>query len=158
MEIHIANLSDPRDATDIVKMLDAYARDPMGGGKPLSDEVKARLPGDLAAIAHCLVFLARMSGEPAGVAVCFQGYSTFAGKPLLNLHDFAVAPAFRGNGVARAMLERIAMEARRRGCCKITLEVLSGNSRAMSVYRKAGFDGYQLDPTTGHALFLQRSL
>lgn len=158
MEIHIANLSDPRDSTDIVNLLDAYARDPMGGGKPLSDEVKARLPGDLAAISHCLVFLARVSGNPAGVAVCFQAYSTFAGSPLLNLHDFAVAPAFRGEGVARALLDRIAEEARGRGCCKITLEVLSGNSRALAIYQKAGFDGYQLDPTTGHALFLQKKL
>jgi ribosomal protein S18 acetylase RimI-like enzyme len=55
-------------------------------------------------------------------------------------------------------LERLFEEARLRGCCKVTLEVLSGNHRALSVYQQAGFAGYALDPATGHALFLQKPL
>ena len=34
--IRQADYSDPADAAALVDMLDAYARDPMGGGKPLS--------------------------------------------------------------------------------------------------------------------------
>lgn len=158
MDIRIADLTDPRDATDLVALLDAYARDPMGGGTPLAPEVKERLAPDLSRRPTCLVVLARLEGRPAGVAVCFEGYSTFAGAPLLNLHDFAVAPAFRGRGVAKALLDRLEQEARRRGCCKITLEVLSENRRALSIYQSAGFAGYQLDPSSGHALFLQKKL
>ncbi|HNY30029.1 MAG TPA: GNAT family N-acetyltransferase [Fibrobacteria bacterium] len=158
MDIRIADLSQPQDATDLVALLDTYARDSMGGGRALEPDVKGRLARDLSGLAHCLVLLARVDGDAAGVAVCFEGYSTFAGAPLLNLHDFAVAPGHRGRGVARALMERLFAEARARGCCKVTLEVLSGNHRALSVYRSAGFAGYELDPATGHALFLQKKL
>lgn len=158
MEIHIADLSVPRDADALLSLLDAYANDPMGGGTPLSPEVKARLPGDLAARASCVVLLARIGGIPAGAAVCFEGYSTFAAAPLLNLHDFVVAPAFRGKGIARALLERVVQEARRRRCCKVTLEVLANNHRARGIYERAGFASYELDPAAGQALFLQKKL
>lgn len=158
MDIRIADLRQSRDARDLVVLLDAYARDPMGGGAPLPDSVKSRLPSDLAAFPTSLVLLAHLDGDAAGAAVCFLGYSTFAAAPLLNLHDFVVAPAFRGRGVARALLEGLAVEARARGCCKITLEVLENNSRARAVYERAGFAGYELDPAAGKALFLQRRL
>lgn len=158
MDIHLANLSDPRDSAHVVELLDAYARDLMGGGEPLTDSVKQRLPGDLAAFPTSLVLLARIDGVAAGVAVSFLGYSTFAAAPLVNLHDFVVAPAFRGRGVARALLERLAAEARSRGCCKITLEVLENNHRARAIYAEAGFAAYVLDPAAGSAMFLQKPL
>lgn len=56
-------MRDAGDATDLVALVDDYARDPMGGGKPLRDEVKERLPGDLAARAGCVVLLARVVKE-----------------------------------------------------------------------------------------------
>ena len=157
-DVVLADLRDSRDAADLVALLDAYARDSMGGGTPLSDDVRGRLAQDLAARSGCLVLLARLEGEAAGVAVCFEGYSTFAAAPLLNLHDFAVAPRFRNQGVARAMMRRIEVEALRRGCCKITLEVLSNNHRARGIYAAAGFGAYELDPAAGQALFLQKKL
>lgn len=158
MDIVIADLRRARDAADLVALLDTYARDPMGGGAPLPESVKARLPADLAGFPTSLVLLARVDGVAAGAAVCFVGYSTFAAAPLLNLHDFVVAPPFRGRGVARALLERLAVEARARGCCKVTLEVLENNHRARAIYERAGFAGYELDPAAGKALFLQRRL
>lgn len=158
MDIRIADLSEPNDADALLSLLDAYAADPMGGGTPLHPEVRSRLPGDLAARGTCLVLLARVDGVPAGAAVCFEGYSTFAAAPLLNLHDFVVAPAFRGMGVARALLDAVVEQARHRGCCKVTLEVLSNNHRARGIYERAGFAGYELDPAAGQALFLQKKL
>lgn len=158
MDIHLANFSDPKDSAHVVELLDAYARDLMGGGEPLTDSVKERLPRDLAAFPTSLVLLARIDGVAAGVAVAFLGYSTFAAAPLLNLHDFVVDPAFRGRGVARALLERLADEARSRGCCKMTLEVLENNHRARGIYVRAGFSAYVLDPSAGNAMFLQKPL
>lgn len=158
MDIRLANLSDPADAADVVTLLDAYAQDLMGGSTPLSADVKARLPGDLAAFPTSLVLLARVDGIAAGLAVAFLGYSTFAAAPLLNLHDFVVAPSFRGRGIAAALLARLAETARERGCCKITLEVLENNHRARKLYAKAGFGAYELDPAAGTALFLQKAL
>ncbi len=158
IDVRVADMGDAGDATDLVALLDEYARDLMGGGKPLRDEVKKRLPGDLAVRAGCVVLLARLDGIPAGAAVAFEGYSTFEASPLLNLHDFVVAPAFRGRGVAKSMLQRLEEVARSRGCCKITLEVLSNNHRARGIYAAAGFGAYELDPAAGQALFFQKKL
>jgi GNAT superfamily N-acetyltransferase len=153
-----ANLADPIDAEDVLALLDGYARDLMGGGMPLADDVKSRLPGDLSARPGAVVLLARLDGMAAGLAVAFEGYSTFRARPLLNLHDFVVRPAFRGRRVALALLDSLEREATRRGCCKITLEVLENNGRARQVYARFGFAGYQLDPAAGKALFLEKNL
>jgi len=158
MDIRLANLSDPADADAVVTLLDTYAQDLMGGSTPLAADVKARLPSDLAAFPTSLVLLARVDGIAAGLAVGFLGYSTFAAAPLVNLHDFVVAPAFRGRGIAAALLARLAETARERGCCKITLEVLENNHRARKLYAQAGFGAYELDPVAGKALFLQKAL
>ncbi len=53
------------------------------------------------------------------------------------------------------MVEEIAID---KGCCKLTLEVLSGNTLAQSAYKRYGFSGYQLDPEVGDALFWQKLL
>jgi ribosomal protein S18 acetylase RimI-like enzyme len=142
----------------MLALLDGYANDVMGGGKPLSEDVKERLPRDLATRHGALVLLAFEGDEAVGLAIAFEGYSTFAAAPLLNLHDFAVAPAFRGRRIAALMLERLEAEAIERGCCKITLEVLENNRRARSVYAAAGYESYELVPEQGKALFLHKKL
>ena len=156
--IRRANLADRNDARDVLTLLDEYARDLMGGGKPLPDDVKSRLPGDLAERPGAVVLLARSGKTAAGLAIAFEGYSTFRARPLLNLHDFVVGAAFRGRGVALALLDALETEARDRGCCKITLEVLENNGRARDIYARFGFLGYQLDPAAGKALFLEKNL
>ena len=157
-QIANADLSDPSDASALVELLDAYSRDLMGGGEPLRQDVKNRLPADLASRPSAVVLLAWIGEVPAGLAVAFEGYSTFQASPLLNLHDFVVAPVFRGRGVARRLLEKLETEALRRNCCKITLEVLENNHRARGIYTAFGFAGYELDPSAGKALFLQKKL
>ena len=157
LAITLADYRDARDAADVVALLDAYARDPMGGGEPLADEVKARLPGDLAANPQAFSLLARHGDEAVGLANCFMGYSTFAAAPLVNIHDVAVLPDHRGKGIGKALLAAVEAEALKRGACKITLEVLSGNP-ARHLYAACGFGDYQLDPEAGHALFWQKRL
>lgn len=157
LAIGLADYADPRDAADVVVLLDGYARDPMGGGTPLSDAVKARLIGDLAANPHAFSLLARLDDEAVGLANCFVGYSTFAAAPLVNIHDLAVLQSHRGAGIGRALLAAVEAEALKRGACKVTLEVLSGNP-ARHLYEACGYGDYQLDPATGHALFWQKRL
>lgn len=157
LTITLADYREPRDAADVVALLDAYARDPMGGGAPLADDVKARLTADLAANPQAFSLLARLDDKAIGLANCFMGYSTFAAAPLVNIHDLAVLPETRGRGVGKALLAAIEAEALKRGACKITLEVLSGNP-ARHLYAREGFGDYQLDPATGHALFWQKRL
>lgn len=157
LTIALADYRDLRDAADVVALLDAYARDPMGGGTPLRDDVKARLADDLAANPHAFSLLARLDDRAVGLANCFMGYSTFAAAPLVNIHDLAVLPETRGKGVGKALLDAIEAEALKRGACKVTLEVLSGNP-ARHLYAACGYGDYQLDPAAGHALFWQKRL
>jgi len=157
LTITLADYRDTRDVADVVALLDAYARDPMGGGAPLAETTRARLAEDLAANPQAFSLLARLEDKTVGLANCFMGYSTFAAAPLVNIHDLAVLPETRGRGVGKALLAAVEAEALKRGACKITLEVLSGNP-ARRLYAREGFGDYQLDPATGHALFWQKRL
>ena len=158
--IHICRVdyADPVHASALVSLLDAYAHDPMGGGAGLSDYAKTHVVAGLASRPQAFSVLAFAQNEdqmPVGLVNCIEGFSTFAAKPLVNVHDVIVLPDWRGRGVAGAMLEAVVQIARDRGACKLTLEVLSGNQKALRTYAKLGFDAYQLDPEAGTAQFLQ---
>ncbi|MEZ5946170.1 MAG: GNAT family N-acetyltransferase [Hyphomonas sp.] len=153
-----ADLAEPLHAAAMIDLLDAYARDPMGGGKPLGDFARRNLPHELDARANAIVLLAFDGPLPVGLLIGFEGFSTFACKPLVNVHDISVHPDHRGKGIAQALLDAAEAEARKRGCCKLTLEVLSGNTRARGVYEAAGYRAYALDPEMGTALFLEKPL
>ncbi|MCB1956473.1 MAG: GNAT family N-acetyltransferase [Rhodocyclaceae bacterium] len=152
------DLADAGQATAWLDLLDHYARDPMGGGAPLPDFTRAELVPRLAARPDFVAFLARVDDRWAGLVNCFEGFSTFAARPLLNIHDIVVHRGLRGRGVGQALLAAVADEARRRDCCKLTLEVLSNNRAALDSYRRFGFADYQLDPAAGTARFLQKVL
>lgn len=158
LTVTLADYSDPRDAHAVVDLLDGYARDPMGGGAPLSDDTRKRLVPALAAHPGAFSILAWIEDEPVALANCFTGFSTFAARPLVNIHDAYVDPRFRGTGLGRALFAEIEAVARARGACKITLEVLSGNDRAKALYASLGYGDYALDPAAGTALFWQKRL
>lgn len=139
-------------------LLDMYALDPMGGGQGLTDEVKAKLLTDLANWPGGVHLLAWQDGRAVGLLNAFMGYSTFKAQPLMNVHDIAVQPDMRGKGVGQTLLAHLETVAQSHGCCKLTLEVLSGNTYARQVYEKFGFEGYALEPTLGAACFMQKWL
>lgn len=145
-------------AQALVYLLDAYAQDPMGGGDALKPEATARLCTDMARIAGAASFIASLEDKPIGLINCFEGYSTFKAQPLLNVHDIAVLDGHRGQGVGQSLLQAAEAHARSRGCCKLTLEVLSGNAPAMGSYKRFGFEQYELDPAAGQAQFMQKWL
>jgi ribosomal protein S18 acetylase RimI-like enzyme len=87
-----------------------------------------------------------------------EGFSTFKCQPLVNVHDVAVLPGYRGQRIGELMLELVETIARERGACKLTLEVLSGNTGAEKLYRRVGFAYYELDPAMGQAGFMQKWL
>lgn len=153
-----ADYANPLHAAALVNLLDAYACDPMGGAHALSDFAKAHLVSALAARPQAYSVLAFDGEQAIGLVNCIEGFSTFACRPLVNVHDVAVLASHRGQKVAEKMLalaESIAVE---RGACKLTLEVLSGNVGACRLYQRLGFANYQLDPAMGHAQFMQKWL
>jgi ribosomal protein S18 acetylase RimI-like enzyme len=158
--LHIcrADYANPVHAGAIVLLLDAYARDPAGGGEALGDFAKTHLVGELAARPQAYSVLAFEGTQPVGLINCIEGFSTFACKPLVNVHDVAVLARYRGQRVAEQMLALAEQIARKRGACKMTLEVLQGNRSAIRLYERVGFAGYQLDPAMGQAQFFQKWL
>lgn len=160
MKVHLrrVNYRDAADRSALLQLLDQYARDPMGGGIALDPAVHTRLCDDLARQPGAVSFIAWQGPTAVGLINCFTGYSTFKAQPLLNVHDIAVAPDARGQGVGQALLAAAEAHARLTGCCKLTLEVLSGNTVAQRSYARFGFAPYQLDPGAGGALLLQKWL
>ena len=147
VRVREADFDDDRDVNGFIEVLDSYARAPVGGGSSLAPEVRERVVPMLREHPTSLVLLAFIDDEPVGVAVCFFGMSTFRARPLLNIHDLAVLPAYQGKGVGPALLEAVEDHARRGGCCKLTLEVRDDNTRARGVYQRFGFEDYALGPT-----------
>ncbi len=158
MEVLIADYLDERHGRDIGYLLNNYAEDPMGGGEPLTDYVKQNLAQELSKVPHAFSVICYVEGKPAGLINCFEAFSTFKCKPLINIHDIVVVDEFRGLGISQSMLAKVEELAIEKGCCKITLEVLEGNEIARNSYIKFGFDGYELDPNMGKALFWQKVL
>lgn len=159
IEIITADPSNPIHAQAIVQLMDEYARDPMGGGQPLSETVTKNLPLELSRRSNAYCILALADGkDPAGLINCFEGFSTFACRPLLNIHDVIVSTTYRGQGLSKRLLQEAEKIARQLNCCKLTLEVLQGNTIAQRAYRSVGFSSYQLNPEMGHALFWEKKL
>ena len=138
-------------------MLDAYSRDPMGNGKPLPTDVLERLVPELRDHPTAVVLLAYNGERPVGIATCFQGMSTFVARRLLNLHDLAVIPDYRGQGVGRRLMAAVEEKARALGCCKVTLEVLEDNP-ARQIYEAAGYGTLNYGNGAGRSLFLAKQL
>lgn len=158
VEVRELDLDDLAQAERWLELLDHYARDPMGGGDGLSDYAKLNLVAAMREVPGFHGAMAWLDGETVGLIDCFAGFSTFAARPLLNVHDIVVRADLRGRGIGQALLAWAETRAGQLGCCKLTLEVLSNNTRAMASYQQAGFAPYVLDPAAGHALFMQKYL
>ncbi|WP_028454099.1 GNAT family N-acetyltransferase [Chitinilyticum litopenaei] len=148
----------PADAAAFVALLDHYASDAMGGGAGLSDFAKANLVPRLAVRDDFFAFIVWAGDGPVGLINLIEGFSTFAARPLLNVHDVVVHADWRGRGVVDALFAAAEALAAQRDCCKLTLEVLEGNPRAAAAYARCGFKPYELDPQFGRAVFMEKKL
>ena len=153
-----ADLNRADHARDVRALTAAYALDAMGNGGPLPDEVLDRLVPALRAHPTTVVLLAYDGAEPVGLATCFVGLSTFAARPLLNIHDLAVVPERRGQGVGHALLAAVEQKARALGCIKVTLEVGVDNHGARRLYEAMGYHHALAGREAGAALDFSKAL
>jgi GNAT superfamily N-acetyltransferase len=158
-----ANLVNTDHAAALMRLMDEYAGGLTGGGQPLNAYARAHLAATLRTRpgAHTLLAVERdEAGEEhfVGLLNAFEGFSTFACKPLLNIHDVIVTEEQRGRGIGKLLMEAAEALARDLGCCKLTLEVLEGNTKAQAAYKTLGYAGYELKPEMGKALFWQKKL
>lgn len=148
-----ARLDEADEVQMLFEILDAYARGPGGQSAPLSELARQNLGPGLRDHPNAFVLFGEFDQRVVGAAVCVWSFSTFAGRPSVNLHDFSVLPEAQGHGVGLALLEELERRARDRGCVKLTLEVHDSNHEAKRLYARFGFEGWA--PST---LFVSKSL
>ncbi len=116
-------------------------------------------------VAECLVAESTASPSPLGAtpgvpgvfafALFFRNFSTFLAKPGLYLEDLYVQPAWRGQGVGKAMLRRLGALAVERDCGRFEWSVLDWNEPAIRFYQHMGatvMPDWRICRVTGDAL------
>jgi len=99
--------------------------------------------------------IAEWEGQAAGYALFFGFYSTWKGRPGLFLEDLFVREPFRGKGIGKALLAKVAGIAQRENCYGMRWEVLDWNQPAIDFYKRLGatfLDQWKSVLLTGEAL------
>lgn len=150
----LADFDNPVHAQAIVDLINDYASEPHGGGHQLDEMIASQIVPGMKATPGAFTMLAWDGEVPVGVAVCFQGFSTFAAKPLVNIHDLSVLNTRRGQGIGTQLLNAVELHAKDLGCCKVTLEVRQENPQAEKLYLRVGYG----DPDGFRTRFLDKKL
>lgn len=87
---------------------------------------------------HVRCQIAEWEQQPAGFALWFYNFSTFMGKKGLYLEDLFVRERFRGKGIGKALLQRLAVIAEASGCGRMEWVVLDWNQSAIDFYKSLG--------------------
>jgi GNAT superfamily N-acetyltransferase len=81
---------------------------------------------------------ATCNSPAAGFALYFYNYSTWRGHAGIYVEDLFVKPAFRGKGIGKALLKRVAAIAVAEGCPRLEWAVLNWNQLAIDFYNSIG--------------------
>jgi GNAT superfamily N-acetyltransferase len=144
LRIRPATPSDIPDMLAFVRELAEYEREPASAVATEADLLRDGF-GPTPRF-HALIAEARSTGNlqptgnflPAGFALYFYNYSTWRGHAGIYLEDLFVRPAFRGRGVGKALLKRVAEIAVAEGCPRLEWAVLDWNTPAIDFYKSLG--------------------
>jgi diamine N-acetyltransferase len=129
----------PDDAPALVQLILELAEYEklLDAARPDADALRRHLAPD--AQPRCDALLAKTDdGTPVGFALFFHNYSTFLTNFGLYLEDLYVRPAYRGQGLGFALLQRVAQIAAERGCQRMDWAVLDWNTPAIDFYEQLG--------------------
>ena len=99
--------------------------------------------------------IAEWDTEPVGFAVWFLNYSTFRGRHGIYVEDLFVRPAFRGKGIGKALMARLAKRCVDDGLARFEWAVLDWNAPSIDFYRSIGaqvMDEWRICRLSGEAL------
>ena len=99
------------------------------------EKLKATLFGERP---YAEVLLVESGAMITGYAVFFHNYSTFLAAPGIFLEDLFVKPEYRGTGMGKALLKKVAQIAVERGCKRYEWNVLDWNEPSIQFYKAAG--------------------
>jgi GNAT superfamily N-acetyltransferase len=135
LTIRPANIHDVPLILTFIHDLAEYERDPKAVVATEQDLIRDGFtPGNQ----KFHVLLAEWDGKPAGFAFYFFNYSTWLGRPGLYLEDLFVKPEFRGKGIGKALLAKLAQIAIRENCYGMRWQVLDWNTPAIEFYEALG--------------------
>ena len=134
MTIRSAAREDVSTILDFVRALAVYEREPEAVVATEEDLLRDGFGEQ--PYYSCLI--AEEDEKPAGFAFYFFDYSTWLGRPGLYLEDIFVHPEFRGKGIGKALLQRVAAIAVEKGCARMKWEVLDWNQPAIDFYAAMG--------------------
>jgi GNAT superfamily N-acetyltransferase len=132
--IRTAAAADVPRILAFVRALAAYEREPDAVTATEADLIRDGFGPN--PFYFCLI--AEHDGQPAGFALYFFNYSTWMGRPGLYLEDIFVDLEFRGRGIGKALLQRVAAIAVETHCLRLQWEVLDWNTPAIEFYRAMG--------------------
>ena len=92
---------------------------------------------------------------PVGFALYFYNFSTFLGKRGIYLEDLFVEPEYRGQGIGKALLQRLAGIAKEEDCGRMEWSVLTWNQPSIDFYHRLGavtLEDWRTFRLTGEAL------
>lgn len=127
----------PGDEGGIAKLIAALAKYEKAPKANLSTEatVREQLFGPNPAAE---VLMARSGDQVVGFALFFPTFSTWLCRPGMYLEDLFVMPAFRKQGVAKALLQRLAEICGERQYGRLEWSCLEWNELAKGFYRRLG--------------------
>src|SRR6185436_7970368 len=102
-------------------------------GKPPDAQLAAGFICERLQARESVIFLAEGSGEALGFVQLFPSFTSVAARRLWVLNDLFVAPAARGSGVGRALMEAARKHAIGTGAKRLTLETTTENRTAWSL-------------------------
>ncbi len=119
---------------DLIRALATYEREPDAVKTTEADLLRDGFGPH--PVFECLI--AENEGEPAGFALFFYNYSTWRGRTGIHLEDLFVLPKFRGLGIGKSLLSRVAARAAEQGCVRLQWDVLEWNQTAIDFYQGLG--------------------
>ena len=99
--------------------------------------------------------IAEWNNEPAGLALWFLNFSSFRGRFGIYLEDLFIRPEFRGKGLGKALMAKLAQRCLREGWTRFEWAVLEWNKPAIDFYTAVGakvMDDWRLCRLSGAAL------
>ena len=131
--------------SEAAMLLDQYRQH--YGANPAADLIEDWL-FDQVRSARWLFYVA---GETQGICSVAVVPSTLTLRTVWMIRDLYVRPDARRQGVGRALLDRVADDARQAGAHRLSLQTETANVRAIELYAKNGFAA-QTDMTVMDAL------
>ncbi len=150
-QIRRAGVADAEDAARLLHDFNTEFDEPTPGVPALSERLAKLLEDGEATVL--------LGGEgPDGIAVMRLRTAIWTGGPEAHLQELYVAPAQRGQGIGRALLEAAMAAAREAGATGIDLNTGETDTAARTLYESSGFTNREGSPQGPSMLFYEREL